>query len=64
MRNRTVADIMTAPAVTAPADISIGGISSILIEKEINRLPILDDGGRAVSIVTRSDLVNAFCILG
>jgi CBS domain-containing protein len=64
MANRTAADIMSAPAVTAAFDITIAGISSLLMEKRINRLPIVDSDGRPVGIVTRSDLVNSYCMLG
>lgn len=64
MKNRTAGDIMTAPPLTAGTDITIGAISAILMEKNINRLPIVDADGRPVGIVTRSDLVNAFCMLG
>jgi CBS domain-containing protein len=64
MVNRTVGDIMTAPAITDRADISIGRISALMIEKNINRLPIVDASGKPVGIVTRSDLVNSYCMLG
>ncbi|MBI5550523.1 MAG: CBS domain-containing protein [Desulfobacterales bacterium] len=64
MTNRTAADIMTAPAITAAADISVGAIAALLMEKNINRLPIVDGGGRPVGIVTRTDLVNSYCMLG
>jgi len=64
MQNRTAGDIMTAPPITARADITIGAISTLLMEKNINRLPIVDADGRPVGIVTRSDLVNSFCMLG
>jgi CBS domain-containing protein len=64
MVNRTAGDIMTAPAITGTADISISRISALMIEKNINRLPIVDAAGKPVGIVTRSDLVNSFCMLG
>jgi CBS domain-containing membrane protein len=57
-------DIMTAPAATATAGISIGRISSMMIEKNINRIPIVDDEGKPAGIVTRSDLINSYCMLG
>jgi CBS domain-containing protein len=63
MINRTTADIMTAPPITAGADISISAISMLLMEKNINRLPIVDAGNKPIGIVTRSDLVNSFCAL-
>lgn len=64
MVNRTAGDIMTAPPITAAADLSIGAISALLMEKNINRLPIVGADGKPVGIVTRSDLVNSFCMLG
>jgi CBS domain-containing protein len=64
MLRQTIGDIMTAPAVTSPADITMAGISALLKEKNINRLPIVDGDERPIGIVTRSDLVNAFCLLG
>jgi CBS domain-containing protein len=64
MKNRTTGDIMTAPPITAGVDITIGAISALLMEKNINRLPIVDADGKPVGIVTRSDLVNSFCMLG
>ncbi|WP_419656089.1 conserved uncharacterized protein, CBS domain [Desulfosarcina variabilis str. Montpellier] len=64
MKNSTAGDIMTAPAISAKTDISIGDISALLMEKNINRLPIVDNDSHPIGIVTRSDLVNAFCMLG
>ena len=64
MINRKAHDIMSAPPITAKADLSIGAISAILMEKNVNRLPIVDADGKPVGIVTRSDLVNSFCMLG
>lgn len=64
MANRAAGDIMTAPAITVTADISIGQISAIMIEKNINRLPVVDAANKPVGIVTRTDLVNSYCMLG
>lgn len=64
MAGRTAGDIMTAPAITAPPNISIADVSALLMGNTINRLPIADPDGRPAGIVTRSDLVNAFCMLG
>jgi CBS domain-containing protein len=64
MVNLTAGDIMSSPAVTATADMSIGRISSLMTEKNINRVPIVDLAGKPIGIVTRSNLVNAFCMLG
>ena len=64
MVNLTAGDIMTVPAVTATVDITIGDISALLMEKNINRLPIVGIDGSPVGIVTRSDLISSFCMLG
>ncbi len=61
MLKRTAGEIMTSPAVTATVDISMADISALLSEKGINRLPIVGGDGRPVGIVTRSDLIEAFC---
>jgi CBS domain-containing protein len=58
MVNRSAGDIMTAPPITAAADLSISAIPALLMEKNINRLPIVGADGKPVGIVTRSDLVN------
>jgi len=64
MVNRTASDIMVMPAITATVDITIGEISALLMEKNINRLPIIASDGKPVGIVTRSDLVSSFCMFG
>jgi CBS domain-containing membrane protein len=57
--NQAIRDIMTAPAVTAGPRITVGAISALFIDRQINRLPIVDAGGRPIGIVTRTDLVHA-----
>jgi CBS domain-containing protein len=64
MLNRVVRDIMTAPAITATADTLVSNISILFREKNINRLPIIGSDERPIGIVTRSDLVNSYCMLG
>lgn len=60
LRNHGIEEIMTAPAITAGPEIAIGAISALFKEKQINRLPIIDQAGRPVGIVTRTDLVHAY----
>ena len=50
---------MTAPAITAGPQITIDAISALFVEKQINRLPIVDADHRPIGIVTRTDLVHA-----
>ena len=60
LRNRNVGDIMTKPPITADSEMTIGAISSLFAERQINRLPIIDGDKRPVGIVTRSDLAQSF----
>jgi CBS domain-containing protein len=53
------ADAMTAPAITIESSRPISEAARIMIERRINRLPVVDDG-RLVGIVTRADLVRAY----
>jgi len=62
LHNHFIQDIMTAPAITAGPAISIGAISELFIDKQINRLPIVDIEGKVVGIVTRTDLVQSYSV--
>lgn len=64
VRKKALRDIMTTPPVTADEDISVADISALFISAGINRLPIVDAQGKPLGIVTRSDLVNSYCLLG
>jgi CBS domain-containing protein len=64
LHNRTVGHIMTKPPITGAPEMTIGTISALFAERGINRLPIVDDDGRPVGVVTRTDLAHAFHILG
>ena len=62
LRNHSVQEIMTAPAITAGPEMTMGAISALFVDKRINRLPIVDSEGRPVGIVTRTDLVQSYCL--
>ena len=64
LRRRTVADIMTTPAITAGPEFSVREISTLFAEKKINRLPIVTLTGQIVGIVTRTDLAHSYTIFG
>ena len=57
---RTVAEAMTSPAVTVVRSNSAATAARLMIEKGVNRLPVVAQGERLVGIVTRADLVRAF----
>lgn len=59
MRKQTAKDIMSAPAVTVTEDTPISAISQIMVEKGINRVPVVDRQGLLVGLVSRGDIVKA-----
>ena len=58
MRRQKAEDIMTSPAITVREDTPVSEIATIFTEKEINRVPVTDDGGRLLGIVAREDIVR------
>jgi CBS domain-containing protein len=59
-RARTAGEAMTAPAVTIGADRRVDAAAAIMLDRSVNRLPVIDREGLLVGIVTRADLVRAF----
>jgi CBS domain-containing protein len=55
---RTAGELMTAPAVTLTSGVRIRAAARILDESGVKQLPVVDDRGRLVGIVTRSDLLK------
>jgi CBS domain-containing protein len=53
----TVRDIMDADPVTVSPDDSVETVVSRMREHELPGLPVVNDGGRCVGIVTEADLV-------
>ena len=56
---RLVGDAMTTPALTIEAHQPVSLAARRMIERGVNRLPVVEDG-KLVGIVTRADLVRAF----
>jgi CBS-domain-containing membrane protein len=59
MRSQTAADIMSVPAVTVLEDTPLSAISQMLVDKAINRVPVVDREGLLVGLVSRADIVKA-----
>jgi CBS domain-containing protein len=51
---------MTAPAVTIGPDGSVADAAAMMLDRRVNRLPVVRADGTLVGIVTRADLVRAF----
>jgi CBS domain-containing protein len=57
---RTVGEAMTSPAVTVAPRHRIDNAAALMLDCGINRLPVVDEEGRLIGIVSRADLVRAF----
>jgi CBS-domain-containing membrane protein len=56
----TVAQLMTTPAVTIRPDQSLTEAATRMYQHGVKRLPVVDDTGAPVGIVTRGDLLKAY----
>ncbi len=53
-----VKDAMTSPAVTVNEDDDINNIVNIMLDRKINRVPVVDSEGTLVGIITRADILR------
>ena len=53
-----VADIMTSGVVTVRPDTSVREVAKILLDRSISAVPVVDDEGRPLGIVSEGDLVR------
>jgi CBS domain-containing protein len=60
LQARTAGEAMTSPAVTIGPMRSVAEAAGRMIDERVNRLPVVDEDGAIVGIVTRADLVRAF----
>ncbi|MBS3947938.1 MAG: CBS domain-containing protein [Dethiobacter sp.] len=54
-----VGDLMTTRVYTVKEDTSVEAIATIMVEKKVNRVPVVDGAGKLVGIVSRQDLIKA-----
>jgi len=54
-----VADVMSTPALTIGPDEDVKKAAIMLDERRIKRLPVVDEEGRLVGIISRGDIVRA-----
>ena len=55
----TVADVMDADAPTCGPDDTLETVATLLHDSNASRLPVIDDDGRLIGVVSRGDLVRA-----
>jgi CBS domain-containing membrane protein len=63
IRKQNAGDIMNAPAITVVEATSLAEIIRLFREQRINRVPVLNEQGRLVGIVTRADVLRSLVSL-
>jgi CBS domain-containing membrane protein len=58
-RGSKVGDVMSFPPITSKAGDSLRDVALVLDERRIKRLPVVDDDGRLIGIISRADIVRA-----
>ncbi len=56
--SRKIGEVMTRDLLTAPKNISLSEANSILRESKKGKLPIVDENGRLISLMSRNDLLK------
>ena len=56
----TVGDAMSSPARTILADRTVAEAATLMLDENVNRLPVVDAEGTLIGLVSRGDLVRAF----
>lgn len=56
----TVGEVMTDSVISITAEATIGEAARIMAHRRVKRLPVIDDEGELIGIISRADVVNAF----
>jgi CBS domain-containing protein len=56
----TAADLMTSPAVTIGPDDTVEHAARLMYDRKVKRLPVIDEHGRLVGIISRTDVLAVF----
>ena len=56
----TAADLMTKPPVTVGPNEFVSHAARLMYARKVKRLPVVDDDGRLVGIVSRADLLSVY----
>ena len=54
----TAQDIMTSEVITVTEDVPVTRLAAILWENRISGVPVVDDKGEVISVVTENDLID------
>jgi CBS domain-containing protein len=56
----TAAELMTSPAITVGREATVSEAAKIMHGRKVKRLPVIDDDGRLLGIVSRVDLLGVY----
>lgn len=56
---QTVGEVMSSDPISISPDKALKEAAQIMHEKEVRRLPVVDDAGQVIGILTRGDIVQA-----
>ena len=57
-----VGDVMSAPAITVRNDATIEDAATLMHDKKVSRLPVVNTTGRLVGLIARGDIVRAIVL--
>jgi CBS domain-containing membrane protein len=56
--SKRLRDVMSSPAITTGPDSDVRDVALTIDEKRIKRLPVVDEKGRLVGLISRADIVR------
>ena len=56
----TVGEVMDEDPATISPDATLEDVATLMHDKEVTHLPVVDDAGKVVGIITRGDVVRDF----
>jgi len=54
-----VKDVMTKDVMVAKPEMTINDAAKLMVEHKIKRLPVVDENGKLIGIITRGDIIEA-----
>ena len=60
----TVADMLTDEILTINQEEDLASAASLMVKNKINGIPVVDDSKNLVGVVTKTDVVRAFTVIG
>ena len=57
-RSHIIRDAMSTPAVTTTSDTDVREAARLMSERRLKRLPVIDDEGRLIGIISKADVVR------